>query len=695
MQAINDVITLDRDGAVAVIEINSPPVNALSDAVRSGLANGLDEALADNEVQAIVIACAGPTFSVGADIKKLGKPRVEPTLPQVLAKIESSAKPVVVAMHGTVLGGGLELALSAHYRIAATGTRFGLPEVNIGILPGAGGTQRLPRLVGIENALDIMTSGRQVSSADALDMGLVNRLAPPAELRAMTMNFAKNSTSGDKPLPKVRDLALIVPQNDTGDNIFDVFRKKNAKKFRGFLAPESIIQSVEAATRLAFDEGLTFERSMLDRLLAEKQAPALRHVFFAERQGGKIEDIGPDIPRAQIQKVGVIGAGTMGGGIAMNFLNLGIPTVIVDMNDAGLKRGISTIKHNYDNSVKRGKLTTAKVDEQMDMLTGATDLAEVSDCDLVIEAVFEDMNVKKDIFQQLDQICRPDTILATNTSYLDVDEIATSVSHPDRFLGLHFFSPAHIMQLLEIVRAEKTGLNTLATAIDLGKAIGKTAVTVRNGWGFVGNRILQARQREVEQLNLEGAAVEDLDRVLYDFGFPMGHFQMRDLVGLDVGWDRNNTASRTVREILNEMGRHGQKTGGGYYDYDESRNRTASPIAQQVIAEFAKREGIAQRVVGNEEIHDRALYAMVNEGAKILEEGTAMRPSDIDVIWVTGYGWPKYRGGPMFWADLVGLSKIVKRLDEFAEIFGDEHRPAELLRDLAAKGSSFGDMAAQ
>lgn len=692
MQTVKDVVTLTRNAKVAVVEISAPPVNALSNAVRQGLVRAMDEALADKAIEAIVIACSGRTFSVGADIKELGKPRVPPSLPETLAKIEASTKPVVVALYGTVLGGGFELALAANYRVSGEATQFGLPEVNIGILPGAGGTQRLPRLVGVEHALNIITSGKRMTAQKALEMGLVDLLVPEAELTTAAIKYASSLTGRDIPLPKVRDKSVSAPDLESGTDVFSAFRKKNAKKFRGFLAPESIIKAVEASTRLPFEEGLSFERGLLDNLLDQTQTQALRHVFFAERQITKVEGFTKTTPRAEIKKVGVIGAGTMGGGIAMNFLNIGIPVTIVDLSADSLERGLATIERNYGNSAKRGKITQPQIKERMGMLAGATDLADVADCDLVIEAVFENMDVKKDIFSKLDTICRPDAILATNTSYLDVDEIAQSVSHPERFLGLHFFSPANIMKLLEIVRAGKTDAKTLATTVDLGKKIGKTAVVVGNGWGFVGNRILQARQREVEQLNLEGAPVETCDKVLYEFGFPMGHFQMRDLVGLDVGWDRENTASRTVRETLNEKGRHGQKSGGGYYDYDESRNRTASPVAEKIIVDFAKTHTIAQREISDEEIHDRALYAMVNEGAKILEEGIAARPSDVDIIWVTGYGWPKYRGGPMFWADLVGLEKIVARLDEFADAHGEQLRPAKLLRSLAERGSSFAEM---
>ncbi len=693
MYQINDVISVHQeDGYVAVIEINSPPVNALSNAVRSGLVEALDRTLLDDAVHSIIISCVGRTFSVGADIRELGKTRVPPSLPDVLVKIESSIKPIIVAMHGTVLGGGLELALAANYRIAADGTRFGLPEVNIGILPGAGGTQRLPRLVGIEYALNIITSGRQIPSEEALEQGLIDYLCPRDVLRASAVKFAIDVTGPGEPLRRVRDLPLTLPKQENGANVFDAFRNKNAKKFRGLLAPDYVLKAVEAASKISFEEGLAFERELLDQLLAESQAPALRHVFFAERQASKIEQITRDTVRVPIKKVGVIGAGTMGGGIAMNFLDIGIPVVIVDKDELSLVHGIETITRNYDGAVTRGKSTPAEIDANMAILSGTTDLANVADCDLVIEAVFENMPAKKEIFAKLNQICREDTILATNTSYLDVDEIAESVSHPERVLGLHFFSPANIMKLLEIVRSKQTDKQTLATAIDLGKKIGKTGVTVGNGWGFVGNRMLQARQREVEQLNLEGAAFGDLDRVLYEFGFPMGHFQMRDLVGLDVGWDPETTASRTVREILNEMGRHGQKTSAGYYDYDQDRRPLAAPIAAKIVRDFAEREGIVQRQVSDEEIQDRALFAMVNEGAKILEEGIAMRPSDIDIIWVTGYGWPKYRGGPMYWADQLGLDKIVGRLEQFTTQFGEVHQPARLLRDLADQGSSFGQM---
>lgn len=695
MSQTGDPIHVSVDAGLASVEIDAPPVNALSNRVRAGLSDAFADLASRSDVNAILLSCRGRTFSVGADIKELGKPRVPPSLPELLKQIEDMAMPVIAVIHGKALGGGLEMALAAHYRIAADNAFCGLPEVNIGILPGAGGTQRLPRLIGVAPALDLIMSGQHVPAANAHALGIFDRLSPEDQLQEEAKSYGRELVAQGAGTRKIADLSEHVDHARQNPSVFDDAEKLAQTKLRGFAAPSAIIKSVKAAVELPFDEGLAVERSHLDELLGGVQPAALRHVFFAERQALKVPGLQSDTVPTPLNRVGVIGAGTMGGGIAMNFLNIGIPVTILDMNDASLDRGISTIEHNYGRSRKRGRLSEADVSNRMDHLTRSTDIKQLADCDLVIEAVFENLAIKQKIFADLETVCRPDAVLATNTSYLDVDEIAGSMKHKNRFLGLHFFSPANVMKLLEIVRAEKTDDKTLATAINLAKQIKKTAAVVGNGWGFVGNRILQARQREIESLNLEGASVELCDQAMVEFGFPMGHFQMRDLVGLDVGWDRENTASRNVREILNEMGRHGQKTRGGYYDYDENGKRVPSEVAQKVIADFAAENWIQPRDVAKQEIQDRALFSMVNEGAKILEEGIAVRASDIDLIWVTGYGWPKYRGGPMYWADQVGLSNIVKRLDQFAESNGEALRPANLLRDLAEAGRSFSDWTAQ
>lgn len=688
---VNEVTDLDVDGPIAVITIHSPPVNALSAAVRQGIAAAFNQAVADPAVMALVLICEGRTFFAGADITEFGKPPVEPSLRQLQVIVENAPKPVIAAIHGTALGGGLELALVAHYRVAVPSAKCGLPEVNIGLLPGAGGTQRLPRIVGVEKALELVTSGRHVSAKEAHAMGLLDALVTEGALRQGAIAFATQVLSEKRALRKVRDLDEKLEEARRDPSLFDRFRAANKAKFRGYLAPEYNIRAVEECLSLPFDQGMDNERALFNHLMKDSQSAALRHVFFAERQAAKVDGLPADTATLPIAKVGVIGAGTMGGGIAMNFLNAGLPVTIVETKPEALERGIAIIRKNYENTARKGKLTEEALEKRMGLLTGSLDLADLDDCDLVIEAVFEQMDVKKDVFARLDKVAKPGAILATNTSYLDVEQIAAATGRPDHVLGLHFFSPANVMRLLEIVRTKDTAAPVLATAVKLARTIDKIGVVVGNGYGFVGNRILAARNIQADRLVLEGASPADVDRILYDFGFAMGHFRMRDLVGLDVGWNRATSASATVREILNERGRHGQKSGGGYYDYDADRNATLSPVAQQVIADVAARDGITRRTIDDAEIRDRLLLAMVNEGAKILADGIATRASDIDIVWVTGYGWPKYRGGPMFWADLQGLPAVAARLRELAAAHGDSLTPAPLLEKLASEGKGFKD----
>jgi 3-hydroxyacyl-CoA dehydrogenase len=688
---INDVADYAVEGRVAVITVDSPPVNALSAPVRAGVADGVARAVADPAVAAIVLICTGRTFFAGADITEFGKPPISPSLRDLQDIVEASPKPVVAALHGTALGGGLELALVAHWRVADPAAKAGLPEVKLGLLPGAGGTQRLPRLVGVETALEMIAGGEPISARAALELGLIDEIVSEGPLRAGAVAFAERAVAGGRTLCRVRDLDDRLAEARDRPEVFDAFRKAHARRFRGFLAPEHAIRAVEAAVALPFDEGLRRERELFEALLADSQSAALRHVFFAERQAAKVTGAAVDGPTLPIAKVGVIGAGTMGGGIAMNFLNVGMPVTIVETRADALERGLGVIRRNYETTARKGKLSDEAVQARMGLLTGALDLAALGDCDLIIEAVFEQMDVKKDVFARLDAVAKPGAILATNTSYLSVDEIASATGRPEHVVGLHFFSPANVMRLLEIVRAPRTDPVVVATAQKLARTIGKVGVVVRDAFGFVGNRMLAARHREAEKLILEGAAPWDVDRVLYDFGFPMGPFAMRDLVGLDVGWSRETTASANVREILNELGRHGQKRGGGYYDYDADRRATPSPVAEQVILDFAARQGIARRVISDAEIRDRTLFAMVNEGAKILDEGVAARASDVDIVWITGYGWPPYRGGPLFWADLIGLDVVLARLRALAEVHGDDFRPAPLIERLVAEGRGFAD----
>ena len=692
MAAINAVTDLSVEGDIGVVTLNSPPVNALSAQVREGLKDAFDAAIADPAVKAIVLICEGKTFIAGADITEFGKAMTGPSLQEVQNTIENAPKPVVAAIHGTVLGGGLEVALVAHYRVAVPSAKGGLPEVNIGLLPGAGGTQRLPRIVGVEKALEMVTSGQHVPAKAALAMGLFDELVEEGKLREGAIDFARKVLAENRPLKKVRDLNDKVEAARGKPEIFAAFRKANAKKFRGFMAPENNIKCIEAAVNLPFDEGLKEERRLFMELMTGNQSAAQRYVFFAERQAAKIPDVPDDTPTIPVKKVGVIGAGTMGGGIAMNFLNAGIPVTIIEAKKENLERGVGVIRKNYENTAKKGRLTEADVEKRMGLLTPSMDMEALADCDLIIEAVFELMEIKKEVFTKLDAIAKPGAILATNTSYLNVDEIAATTKRPESVIGLHFFSPANVMRLLEIVRGEKTSKEVIATSMKLSKTIGKIGVLVGVCHGFVGNRMLAQRQREAQKLILEGAMPWDVDRVLYDFGLPMGPFAMSDLAGLDIGWDPAKTSSSTVREVLCEMDRRGQKNGKGFYDYDENRNASPSPVVEQVIRDFAEKRQIQRRQITDQEILERCLYPMVNEGAKILEEGKAIRASDIDIVWINGYGWPVYRGGPMFWGELVGLDKILAKMREFQEKHGDDFKPAALLERLVAEGKGFKDV---
>lgn len=687
MAAINSVTELTQDGDIAIITLNSPPVNALSANVRDGLFEGFKAAIADDSVKAIVLICAGRTFIAGADISEFGGASKGASLFDVQNMMENSPKAVIAAIHGTALGGGLEVALTAHYRVAVPSAKCGLPEVNLGLLPGAGGTQRLPRIVGAEKALEMMTSGAHVPAKECLAMGLVDSMAEEGKLLEGAVAFARKVLDEKMPLKKVRDREVV----GGSPEVFANFRKANARKFRGFNAPEANIKCVEASL-LPFEEGLKVERTLFMELMTGPQSAAQRYVFFAERAANKIPDVPDDTEILPIKKVGVIGAGTMGGGIAMNFLNAGIPVTIVEMKQEALDRGLGVIRKNYENTAAKGRLTLEAVETRMGLLTGSLDMADLADCDLIIEAVFENMDIKKDVFGKLDKIAKPGAILATNTSFLNVDEIAAVTSRPESVIGLHFFSPANVMRLLEIVRGDKTSKPVIATSMKLGKTIGKVAVLVGVCNGFVGNRMLAMRQRQAQQLVAEGAMPWDVDRVLYDFGFPMGPFAMSDLAGLDIGWNKETSKGETIRDVLCEMDRRGQKTGAGYYDYDEKRNAKPSPVTEQIIRDFAARSGVNARDIDDAEILERTILPMINEGAKILEEGKAIRASDVDTVWVNGYGWPVYRGGPMHYADSLGLAKVVERLKAYEAQHGDFFKPSALLEKLAAEGKGFKDL---
>ncbi len=690
MTQLTDTVRLEKEGGVALVVVDSPPVNALSWHVRQGLFDGVNKAV-DEGASAIVILCEGRTFIAGADISEFGGGAPEAAgLHEVQAAMEDAPVPVVAAIHGTALGGGLEVALCAHYRVALSSAKFGLPEVNLGLLPGAGGTQRLPRLTGVAKALEMMTSGRHIGTGEASECGLVDEVVDGDHdtLRAAAAAFAERAVAESLPLAKVRDRDDKVDDAKGHPEIFSDFRARIARKTRGFLAPEYNIQCIEAAVNLPFEEGLAVERRLFTELMAGPQSAAQRYYFFAERAANKIPDIPKDTPLVDIQKCGVLGAGTMGGGIAMNFANVGIPVTIVERDETALERGLGVVRKNYERSASRGSIPPDAVEERMGLITGSTNKADFADCDIVIEAVFEDMELKKSIFGELDTICKPGAVLASNTSALDVNEIAASTSRPESVIGMHFFSPANVMKLLEVVRGDTSSDTVVATAMAIAKKINKVAALVGVCNGFVGNRMLFMRGAEAEKMLLEGATPAQIDSVLYDFGFPMGPFSMSDLAGLDIGWKEETSSSSTVREILCENGRRGQKNGRGYYTYDpETRAATPDPEVEALIEEFAVGKGVEQREVSDQEILERLLYPMVNEGAKILEEGIAIRGSDIDVVWVNGYGWPVYRGGPMHWADSVGLAEIAGKINSYAESLGGRHwEISPLLARLADEG---------
>ena len=679
MTSINDVTTIEKDGNISIITLNSPPVNALSASVREGLHKGITEARNDGESEAIIIICEGRTFIAGADISEFGQEPKGPSLFEVQEFIEDSNKPVIAAIHGTALGGGLEVALTCHYRIAVPSAKCGLPEVNLGLLPGAGGTQRLPRVVGVEKALQMVTSGQHVPAKQCLEMGLVDEIANEDGLREDSINFAKKIVSENRPLVKISEMNDKVEAARGNENIFTDFRASIARRARGFLAPEYNIQCIEAAVNNSFDEGIKIERKLFMELVTGTQSAAQRYAFFAQRQVAKIPDIEPDTEIKPFSSIGVIGAGTMGGGISMNFANVGIPVTIIEQSQENLDKGLGIIRKNYENTANKGRITFEDVEKRTNLIKGSTDINDLSNCDLIIEAVFENMDLKKDIFKTLDNIAKKGAILATNTSALDVNEIAAQTSRPEDVIGLHFFSPANVMRLLEIVRGEKTSKSVVATSMKMAKSIGKVAAVVGVCPGFVGNRILAQRQREANKLILEGAMPWEVDDALFDFGFPMGPFAMSDLAGLDIGWDEDLSTGDTLRDKLCEAGRLGQKTGKGFYIYDEKRNKSPDTEVEKLIIEFSEKHQIKRREISKEEILERCLYPMINEGFKILEEGMAIRASDIDIVWINGYGWPMYEGGPMFYGQLIGYDKILKWHKEMEEKFGSDFSPSPYL----------------
>ena len=687
MTELSQSVSLERQGEIALVVVDNPPVNALSHHVRHGILAGMQAAQADDEVGAIVLTCRGRTFIAGADISEFGQPPQGPALPEVQAAMESSTKPVVAAIHGNALGGGFEVAMCAHYRVAAPGTSFGFPEVKLGLLPGAGGTQRLPRVVGAAKALDMVVGGDPIDAAEALELGLIDGIDDDQEAGAVA--FARRCLSEGLPLKKLRDLTDKVTADRANPGLFDDFRAKVARKTRGFLAPEYNIRCIEAAVDLDdFDAGIARERELFTELVNGTQSAAQRYYFFAEREAAKVPDVPRDTPQLTIESAGVLGAGTMGGGIAMNFANAGIPVTVVERDQEALDRGLGVVRKNYERSASRGSMPADDVEKRMALITGSLDRGDFATADIVIEAVFEDMDLKKEVFADLDRIAKPDALLASNTSALDVNVIASATSRPESVIGMHFFSPANVMKLLEVVRGDATSDQIIATTMSLAKRIGKIPALSGVCHGFIGNRMLAQRRIEADQLVLEGATPAQVDQVVYDYGFPMGPYAMSDLAGLDIGWKAETSTSSTVRDIMCESGRRGQKNGRGYYTYDpETRAATPDPEVVEMIRDFASGKGIEQREVSDEEVLDRCLLPMVNEGCKILDEGIAIRASDIDVVWINGYGWPVYTGGPMFWADSMGLETVVDKIRGYHERLGGRHwEPAARWEQQLASG---------
>jgi len=692
---MSNPVSLSRDSDIGVIRINYPPVNALGHGVREGLQQCLREALADEQIRAVVVIGEGKTFPAGADIREFGKPPQQPALPAVIDEYEASDKLVVAAIHGTALGGGLEVALGCDYRVALDSARLGLPEVKLGLLPGAGGTQRLPRLVGAQKALEMIVGGNPVKAKEALSLGLVDEMVS-GDLLEGALAYTRQLLADNAPLRKLCDLA--VP--DAQDGLFEQFEQSIARKQRGFKAPFSCIKAVKAAVELPFDKGVERERELFFKLLVSPESAAQRHVFFAEREVAKVPGLDKNTPKREINQVAVIGAGTMGGGIAMNFANAGIPVRLLEVKEDALERGVAVIRKNYENTAKKGRITDEQVEQRMALIQPTLSYDDLGDVDLVIEAVFENMDVKEAVFSELDRVCKPGAILATNTSTLDVDRIASFTGRPEDVMGMHFFSPANVMKLLENVRGEKTSDEVIATVMDLSRRIGKVGVLVGVCHGFVGNRMLHRRQAEAVQLVNEGASPQQVDKVLFDLGFPMGPFAMSDLAGMDVGYrireelrkeDPANGPARNWTDELVEAGRLGQKTQAGVFDYkDGDRTPVPSTAVDGIIEQYRSNNGITPREISDQEILERCMYVMVNEGAKILEEGIAARPLDVDVIWIYGYGFPVYRGGVLFWADQVGVKAIFEKVNEIYQQTGsDVWKPAKLLSDLAEQGKGF------
>jgi 3-hydroxyacyl-CoA dehydrogenase len=700
---MSDLVQLTKDKDIAIITINNPPVNALGPGVPEGILQAIKEMIQDESVKAVVVIGAGRTFVAGADIKEFGKitsgkkDRGAGLLP-LLRQIEDCPKPVVMAIHGMAFGGGLELAMSGHYRVGAPGAQVGQPEVKLGIIPGAGGTQRLPRLAGVAKAVEMCAQGNPVQVREALEIGILDQLIE-GDLLTGAIAFVRAVL--EKPAPKTRERNEKLGVSEQNAALFAAARQMARQKQRGMMAPLAAIDAVEAATRLSFDEGCEVEKKLFNDCLFSDQSKALMHVFFGEREVAKVPDIPKETPILPVNSVAVVGSGTMGGGIAMVFANAGIPVLLKDADQPSLDRGMEVIRKNYASSVKRGRFTQQFVDERLQLIQPALDYDGFGQVDMVVEAVFEGMRLKKEIFSLLDRLCRPGAILASNTSTLSIDELASSTERPEAVIGTHFFSPANVMRLLEIVRGKASGKEVIATCMQLAKKLGKVGVLVGNCRGFVGNRMFGPYRREAQFLVEEGASIEAVDQALYDFGMAMGPLATGDLAGLDVGWrirkeyrhlEKPGTRQPFAEDRLCEMARYGQKTGAGWYKYDENRRAIPDPEVNEIVRKWTAQAGIPQRNISPQEIVDRCIYALVNEGARILEEGIALRAVDIDIIYLNGYGFPAYRGGPMWYADTVGLDKVYRRISEFHQQHGELWEAAPALKRLAEEGKTFAEL---
>ena len=697
---MSELVSLTRDGEVGIITVNNPPVNALSPGVPEGIASAIETIQKDDQLKAGILIGGGRTFIAGADIREFGKMtsglRRGGSLLPFLLTIEDSTKPMIAAIHGTAFGGGLEFAMAFHYRVASPSAQVGQPEVKLGIIPGAAGTQRLPRLGGVAKAVEMCAIGDPISASEALKHGIVDRIIE-GDLLSGAVAFAREVLASGAQPPKSRERDEKLAGDHSAS--FAAAREQAQKRMRGQSAPLAAIDAVEAATTMSFEDGCKKEAELFQQCLFDNQSKALIHVFFGEREVGKIPGIGKDTATIEIRKAAVIGAGTMGGGIAMNYANAGIPVIIREVSQEALDRGVATIAKNYANSVKKGRFSQEVMDRRMALITPQTTYQGFEDADIVVEAVFEGMDLKKQVFGELDKICKPGAVMASNTSTLNIDEIASATSRPQMVIGHHFFSPANVMRLLEIVRGKATSNEVIATSMALAKRLKKVGVLVGNCRGFVGNRMFHQYMREAQYLVEEGAGIPNVDAALYEFGMAMGPLATGDLAGLDVGWrirkeykdDQNETRGLKVADRLCESGRYGQKTGAGYYRYDENRRAIPDPDVEKLAEQVAVENGISRRTIGPDEIVERTIYALINEGAKILEEGFALRAVDIDIIYINGYGFPAWRGGPMWYGDTVGLKKVYDRVCEFHEQMGELWTPAPLLKQLAEHEKTFAD----